>query len=332
MSARRLKARAAALHEEVAKKELFTAQFDRRAARERLDAASHIPDERQLRQARLAAISHNSSTSWKDDTEEASTRSRRVMLEAHRACQRYEESVSKAAISARADRDAALRQAELQAALKEEAERVHGHEVQEQEEMRRQRHLTMLKRQSKLSFADDKARVRDQLLELQRQHENERDAVKQRVERDKKRSQERQEKARSRREQQMHDEISEERHARLAREERRTADAALEKARKKEGVALEAVEVQQKSLVVVERLQAKLAQMQVESQRYTAGDLLPVQEELKAAEARRDAAMERTAQAQAVAASAARDALQLKKKMRADDKESLRLASSSSPR
>ena len=59
---------------------------------------------------------------------------------------------------------AALRQAELQAALKEEAERVHGHEVQEQEEMRRQRHLTMLKRQSKLSFADDKARVRDQLL------------------------------------------------------------------------------------------------------------------------------------------------------------------------
>jgi hypothetical protein len=260
MSARRLAARAAALHEEVAKKESFSSQADRQAARARLDAdADELQQnttQKTLRAARMALASRDT-LGWKDWNEESTTRSRRTMLEAHRACQRHEDAVQRSALAARALREAGLRQVELSEARREEAARLHGQRMQEETELRRQRQLAARRQQSERSNADDREALRQQLAEAQVAQERERDDVKQRVADDRKRSLALVARARILRERRMREEREELQEERRARSDMRGMDAAIERARKKETVMVEAAAVLHNYQMVVERVQVQ---------------------------------------------------------------------------
>ena len=193
LTMRRLTARAAMLHDELSRKQLAAESQRLLAWRIGLDADAHrvatAEQEHELMQRRKAAtvsllpasqsargrsstsslrkdplVTFDSTTSWKDGPEEVETRSRRVVLAAARASQRYEEQQKRAIVLEREAGQARLTTLDYEASV-EEVERItRGQRENAEEEIRRQKALTARRAAARKDSGEEKVATKLALL------------------------------------------------------------------------------------------------------------------------------------------------------------------------
>ena len=109
-------------------------------------------------------VTFDSTTSWKDGPEEVETRSRRVVLAAARASQRYEEQQKRAIVLEREAGQARLRALDYEASV-EEVERItRGQRENAEEEIRRQKALTARRAAARKDSGEEKVATKLALL------------------------------------------------------------------------------------------------------------------------------------------------------------------------
>jgi len=271
MSARRTASRADTLHVEVERLEEAALIARVRAAKAALRAnALRMATDEQA--GALAEHRHEAAglptgsprrrkkdvgAAWMHESEERAALSRRVMLEAARACRRHEETMASAADAAKRERESAERDHDLKTAIKEERIKLLALQEQEAAEVARQRKAAAKRLATIKGNSAEKAHQKYLLEKAAADFEKQRDEATKRRKAEEKETAQRAERRRADVQARLQAEMADLSEQRDAREDLRRLDAARETARRKQLVAEEASAVLGVRLVALERLQKK---------------------------------------------------------------------------